>query len=75
MKDNGSLGTKTGETHSLSFLPNHMYCFLPSSDLDKVDIEVLDYIPEYLKDFQFCLEIQQVQQNYLKLLYFNILCI
>ena len=60
LKDNGSLGTKTGATHSISFLPNQMYCFLPSSDLTKVDIEVLDYIPEYLKDFQYCLEIEQV---------------
>ena len=57
------MGAKTGETHSLSFLPNHMYCFLPSSDLAEVVIEVLEYIPEYLKDFQFCMEIDQVENK------------
>lgn len=60
LKDNGSQGIRTGGTHWLRFLPNQMYCFLPSFDEDKGHIEVLDYIPEYLKDFQFCIEIEQV---------------
>ena len=63
LKDNGSQGIRTGGTHWLRFLPNHLYCFLPSLDSDKGHVKVFDYIPEYLKDFQFCMEIDQVENK------------
>jgi hypothetical protein len=63
LKDNGGQAIATGGTHWLGFLPNHMYCFLPSYEVDKGQVEVFDYIPEFLKDFLFCMEIEQVLKN------------
>jgi hypothetical protein len=60
LKDNGARATATGGTHWLRFLPDHMYCFLPSFNLEEGQIQVYDYIPEFLKDFLYCMEIDQV---------------
>ena len=51
----------TGGTHWLEFLPDHVYCFLPSLAADKGDVEVHEHRPELLDDFPFHDEIKVIQ--------------
>ena len=48
----------TGGIHWLEFLPDHVYCFLPSIDADKGEIQVHEHRPMLLDDFRFHEEIQ-----------------
>ena len=50
--------TETGGTHWLRFLPDHIYCFLPSFSKDNGEVQVLDHLPSWLvEDFLFCKEL------------------
>ena len=59
LKNNASHAKPTGGTHWLEFLPNHVYCFLPSFEADVGKVQIFDHMPEYVKDFLFCMEIPQ----------------
>ena len=59
LKNNASHAKPTGGTHWLEFLPNHVYCFLPSFEADVGKVQIFDHMPEYVKDFLFCMEITQ----------------
>jgi hypothetical protein len=59
LKNNFSLAKPTGGTHWIEFLPNHVYCFLPSIEVDVGKVRCYDHMPEYVKDFLFCMEITQ----------------
>ena len=48
----------TGGTHWIEFLPDHVYCFLPSSTADAGKVEVHRQMPDWVKDFLFCMEIK-----------------
>ena len=60
LKDNGANPIETGQFHWLSLLPNHNYFFLPSFEINRGHIEVLDYTPYYIDDFHFCFNINEV---------------
>ena len=60
LKNNCVPARATGGTHWLEYLPGFMYCFVPSYDSHKGEVKVYDYIPEFIKDFLFCLTIEQV---------------
>ena len=62
LKNNGVHAKATGGTHWLQFLPDHVYCFLPSFEIDKGQVEIHDHIPDFVKDFYFCMEIEQVEK-------------
>ena len=58
LSNNGSQPVETGGSHWLTFLPDHIYCFLPSYAQDKGEVKVLDFLPEWLvEDFLFCKEL------------------
>ena len=58
LSNNGSQPTETGGTHWLRFLPDHIYCFLPSFSQYKGEVHVLDHLPQWLvEDFMFCKEL------------------
>ena len=59
LKNNASHPKPTGATHWIQFLPNHVYCFLPSLEADMGKVQIFDHMPEYVKEFLFCIEITQ----------------
>ena len=58
--NNGVLPRATGGSHWLSYLPGYMYCFVPSYEADKGNVFAYDYLPDFLLNFQFCVEIKKV---------------
>ena len=52
-------GRLTGQVQIVEFIPNCMYCYLPSSDKDRGYVQIFDYVPEFLKSFKFLVEIEQ----------------
>ena len=50
----------TGGKHWLRFLPDHVYCFLPLFEIDKGEIHIFKSMPDFLRDFFFCMEIKDV---------------
>ena len=63
LKNNCVLPSATGGTHWLEYLPDHLYCFLPSFEADKGKVEVYDYMPTFVKDFLFSIQIEQVRKR------------
>ena len=63
LKNNCVTAKATGGSHWLEYLADHMYCFLPSYDRDKGKVQVYDYIPEFVKEFLFCLTIEEVMSK------------
>ena len=61
LKNNGISPTPTGGTHWLKFLPNHVYCFLPSFEVDNGEIHMCNQMPDYIKDYYFSIQINQVK--------------
>ena len=55
--NNGVEPQPTGGTHWLRFLPDHVYCFLPSFDIDKGEVEAHQGLPYFLKNFLYSMEI------------------
>ena len=55
--NNGTEPHPTGGTHWIEFLPDHVYCFLPSFDVDKGEVEVHQNSPEFLDNFLYSNEI------------------
>ena len=45
----------------MQFLPDHVYCFLPSLLADQGDVRVYDYMPEVVKHFLYCMRINNVE--------------
>ena len=52
-----------GATHWIRFLPNHVYCFVPSDNKGDGILRKFKSMPEVAKQFKYCMEIQPV--NYL----------
>ena len=63
LKNNAVPAVPTGRSHWIEFLPNHMYCFTPSMEINSGQVIVRKEMPEFLKDFQFCQEIKMVESN------------
>ena len=60
MSNNGMTPERTGGTHWLEYLPGFAYCFLPSLEAYKGYPEVYTYVPDFVMDFQFYMEIKEV---------------
>ena len=60
LKNNGAKPVSTGTDHWLNFMPGYVYCFVPSYESCVGEVHVYSYIPEFIKDFQFCMEIEKV---------------
>lgn len=63
LKNNAVPAVPTGGSHWIEFLPNHMYCFTPSMEINSGQVIVRKEMPEFLKDFQFCQEIKMVESK------------
>ena len=63
MSQNGISPKQTGGTHWLEYMPGYAYCFLPSFAADKGSPLVYDHIPEFLMDFQYYMEIDDVRNK------------
>ena len=63
LKNNCVTATATGSSHWLEYFADHMYCLLPSYDRAKGKVQVYDYIPEFVKEFLFCLTIEEVMSK------------
>ena len=61
LKNNGAKPTPTGGSHWLEFLPDHLYCFLPSYEVDVGKVKVYDFLPKQLADFLYSMEISEVR--------------
>ena len=61
LKNNALQAKAIGDKHWLQFLPDHVYCFLPSFDGNAGTVEVYGYMPEFVKDVLYCMEIKQVK--------------
>ena len=61
LKNNGTKPTPTGGSHWIEFLPNHLYCFLPSYEVDVGKVKVYDFLPKQLADFLYSMEISEVR--------------
>ena len=59
VKNNAVHAQPTGGEHWLEFMPDHVYCFLPSFE-NKGTVLVYDHMPEFIRNFFYCMEIQQV---------------
>ena len=57
LKNNAVKSKNTGGTHWLEFLPNHVYCFLPSYEGNRGTVQVHTSMPDYLKEFLFCMQV------------------
>ena len=62
LKNNAVHAEPTGGTHWLESMPGHVYCFIPSFNVNKGTAVVYNYMPEFLKDFKYCMEIKQVHK-------------
>jgi hypothetical protein len=66
LRNNGAQPVATGGSHWLEYLPDHLYCFLPSYSEDEGRVKVYDHVPCWLTDdFSFCtqLDINKVKLN------------
>ena len=59
MKNNLVLPKATGTYHYLEYVPGQMYCFYPSLDAEKGAVQVFSYVPEFILDFLYSVEIEQ----------------
>ena len=62
MSNNIATPERTGGSHSLEYLPGHAYCFLPSFYADKGDSFVYPFVPDFVKEFSFYMEIEDVRK-------------
>ena len=60
LRDNCVEPKATGGSHWLEFLPDHVYCFLPS-DFSKGIVHVFDHVPDCVTDFLYSMEIDPVR--------------
>ena len=58
--NNGVLPKATGGSHWLTYLPGYVYCFVPSYEADKGTAFAYDHFPDFLLDFQYCVEITEL---------------
>ena len=63
LKNNAVPPVATGGHHWVEFLPDHVYCFTPSMEINKGEPLMFTAMPDFLKDFLYSVEIQQVQLN------------
>ena len=63
MSNNIATPQRTGSSHYLEYLPGHAYCFLPSSDANKGDSFVYHFVPDFVKEFSFYIEIEDVKKH------------
>ena len=61
MSNNIAPPERTGGSHFLEYLPGHAYCFIPSLAAYKGQPFVYNHVPEFLKDFQYYMEINEVR--------------
>ena len=47
----------SGKTQITQFFPNCMYCFLPSDSTEQGSVQLLNFIPEFLKSYTYLMEI------------------
>ena len=66
MSNNGITPQRTGGTHWLEYLPGFAYCFLPSLEAFKGNPYVYKYLPDFVRDFPYYMEIQEVWKLYQK---------
>ena len=60
LKNNGVKPISSGSKHWIEFLPGYDYCFIPSLEACLGEVHVYSYKPEFIKNFDFCMEIHQV---------------
>ena len=60
LKNNGVKPTSLGAYHWLEFMPGYVYCFLPSLNDMSGKIHVYTSMPDFVKDFDFCMPIEKV---------------
>ena len=60
MSNNGITPQRTEGTHWLEYMPGFAYCFLPSLEAYKGEPLVYNYVPDFLRDFQYYMEIPEV---------------
>ena len=65
LKNNAVLPVPTGGHHWVEFLPNHVYCFTPSMEINKGEPLMCTAMPDFLKEFLFSVEIKEVKTNIL----------
>ena len=61
--NNPSIGSHPAKMKIIPFLPNSMYCFLPSDANQHGSLQVVDHIPSFLKSFKFLLDVDKVFTN------------
>ena len=66
MSNNGIAPQRTGGTHWLEYMPGFAYCFLPSLEAFKGEPSVYTYVPDFVRDFQYYMDIQEVWKLYCK---------
>ena len=59
MKNNFVLPRATANFHYLEYVPGQMYCFYPSLDAEKGSVQVFSYVPEFILEFLYSVEIEQ----------------
>ena len=63
LSNNPSIGSHPTKMKVIPFLPNYMYCFLPSDANHHGSLRVVDHIPSFLKSFKFLLEVDKVSTH------------
>ena len=61
LKNNAVPAVPTGGSHWIEFLPDHVYCFIPSMEINRGNVKIERAIPEFLKEFLYCMEIKKVE--------------
>ena len=62
MSNNGVTPQRTGGKHWLEYMPGYAYCSLPSFAAYKGQPFVYNHVPEFLKDFPYYMEIDDVRK-------------
>ena len=60
LKNNGAKPVPIGTDHWLSLMPGYVYCFVPSFEAYVGEVHVYSHMPEFINNFQFCMEIEKV---------------
>ena len=61
LKNNAVPAVPTGGSHWIEFLPNHVYCFTPSMEINGGNAIVEKAMPKFLNEFTYCMEIKKVE--------------
>ena len=71
LRNEDGLPKANGGKHWMRFLPNHVYCFVPSVSIGEGVLRMSKSMPDDVKQFKYCLEIKPVKSLLVRIINLN----